>query len=111
MGIDIEKAPGLYKLLERIGVGDIWSSDSNVMTVISREEVCQTTGGSCMELKIREFSDDGSELEGKNIHVTDGDEILRSGSYTYTKNNGLIDKPEKPSWVEMRASLLELVDQ
>ena len=66
-----------YGLLNNIGKRIMQSSDGHYRIQVQKEEVCEETGGSCMDLEIRYFPHFDGYHEVTQAHVTDKNLLAR----------------------------------
>jgi len=82
---DKQSPHGTYELLEQIGNYLFIDPINRTQAWVEKETVCAETGGSCMDLLIREKTNAGGTKD-RHAHITQDGKISRLSTYLWESN-------------------------
>ena len=93
---DTHAPPGTYEFLEQIGDYLFRDRVNDTRVWVVKEPVCAETGGSCMDLTIRERTDVG-RVQDRHAHITQGGTIVRLSTILWKPDPITIGYDEGPT--------------
>jgi hypothetical protein len=110
---DIQAPPGTYEFLEQIGDHLFVDAINHIDVWIAKETVCAETGGSCMDLSIRDRAD-MKRIQDRNAHITQDGTIVSLSTYSwdsYKSITGYDEKGPTPDIKDMLSTVKNLLSR
>ena len=110
---DTQGPHGAYEFLEQIGDYLFIDPINHIDVWIAKERLCAETGGSCMDLSIRDRADMG-RIQDRNAHITQNGTIVSLSTYSwdsYKSITGYDEKGPTPNIEEMLLTVKNLLSR
>ena len=110
---DTQAPHGTYEFLEQIGNRILVDAINHIDVWIAKETVCAETGGSCMDLSIKNRAD-ARRIQDRNAHITQDGTIVSLSTYSwdsYKSVTGYDEKGPTPDIKDMLSTVKNLLSR